>query len=176
MSILISHVGVAPCLQWHLPAVRLYRHASMAQPFLLSILQLGSPQAQEFDREFCFLPLSHCLLRLKVAFCWPCNAVFREDCDCPCTITEEQYSFSRKGERGKESVTLVIIKSLVLTSCLYQRGCLSTFFFFFFFFRASPVACGGSWARGRIRAGAPGLPHSPTNRGSEPQLMAMPDP
>ena len=53
--------------------------------------------------------------------------------------------------------------------------------FLFSFFRAALVAYGGSWSRGRIRATAAGLHHSPSNAGSEPhrptlQLMAMPDP
>jgi len=34
------------------------------------------------------------------------------------------------------------------------------FFFFFLLFRASPAACGGSQARGLIRATAAGLYHS----------------
>ena len=58
------------------------------------------------------------------------------------------------------------------------------FFFFFFAFldRATPTACGGSQARGQIRATAAGLCHSHSNAGSEPclrptpQLMAMLDP
>ena len=41
-----------------------------------------------------------------------------------------------------------------------------------------PAACGGSLARGRIRAVAAGLRQSHSNAGSEPclQLTAMPDP
>ena len=54
-------------------------------------------------------------------------------------------------------------------------------FFFFWLFRAPPAACGGSQARGQIRATASGLHHSHSNTGSEPhpwptpQLMATPD-
>ena len=52
----------------------------------------------------------------------------------------------------------------------------------FFFFRATPMAYGGSQARGLIGATAPSLPHSHSNARSElrlrptPQLTAMPDP
>ena len=42
------------------------------------------------------------------------------------------------------------------------------FFFFFALFRATPVAYGGSQARGRIPATAAGLHHS--KAGSEPRL------
>ena len=54
--------------------------------------------------------------------------------------------------------------------------------FLFLFCRAALVACGGSQARGLIRAAAAGLHHSHSNAGSEPhlqprpQLMATPDP
>ena len=54
-------------------------------------------------------------------------------------------------------------------------------FFAFCLFRAAPKACGGSQARGRIRATAAGLQHSHSNAGSKPrlrptpQLKAMPD-
>ena len=48
------------------------------------------------------------------------------------------------------------------------------FFFFFFFvfghFRATPLAYGGSEARGRIGAVAASLHHSHSNLGSEPRL------
>ena len=52
----------------------------------------------------------------------------------------------------------------------------------FVFSRATPMAYGGSQARGLIGAVAAGLYHSHSNSGSEPrlhptpQLMAMPDP
>ena len=52
----------------------------------------------------------------------------------------------------------------------------------FCLFRATPVAYGGSQARGQIRATASSLYHSHSNAGSEPhlqpppQLMATPDP
>ena len=55
------------------------------------------------------------------------------------------------------------------------------FFFFFGLFRAASEVYGGSQARGRIGAGAPGLHHSHSNAKSElslpptPQLMAMVD-
>ena len=59
-----------------------------------------------------------------------------------------------------------------------------TFFFFWIFlsFRATPVACGGSQARGPIEAAAAGLHQSHNNAGSKsrlrptPQLTAMLDP
>ena len=41
---------------------------------------------------------------------------------------------------------------------------------FFFFFRATPMAYGGSQARGLIRAAAASLYHSHSNLGSEPHL------
>ena len=43
-------------------------------------------------------------------------------------------------------------------------------FFFFLLCRATPVACGNSQARGRIRAAAAVLHHSHGNMGSEPRL------
>ena len=54
--------------------------------------------------------------------------------------------------------------------------------FYFLLFRATPVAYGGSQARGQIRAVATGLYHSHINVGSEtclqptPQLTATLDP
>ena len=54
--------------------------------------------------------------------------------------------------------------------------------FFFCLFRATPVAYGGSQARGLIGAAAAGLRHSHSNAGYElhlqptPQLTATPDP
>ena len=56
------------------------------------------------------------------------------------------------------------------------------FFGLFAFSRATPMAHGGSQARGLIGAVATGLCHSHSNAGSElrlqptPHLMAMPDP
>ena len=53
---------------------------------------------------------------------------------------------------------------------------------FILLFRASPMACGGSQARGLIRAVAAGLRHSHSNARSElhlqptPQPTATPDP
>ena len=41
---------------------------------------------------------------------------------------------------------------------------------FFLLFRATPKACGGSQARGRIGATAAGLCHGHNNTGSEPHL------
>ena len=62
-------------------------------------------------------------------------------------------------------------------------GCFLFFFFFFFgLLRATPVAYGGSQARGLIGAVAASLRHSHSNARSEPrlqptlQLMATPDP
>ena len=48
------------------------------------------------------------------------------------------------------------------------------FFFFFGLFRAVPSACGGSQARGRVRAVAAGLRHSHSNARSEPRLRPTP--
>ena len=54
-------------------------------------------------------------------------------------------------------------------------GLLLCFFFFFFgLFRATPVASGGSQARGLIRAVAADLHHSHSNTGSEPCLWPTP--
>ena len=43
-------------------------------------------------------------------------------------------------------------------------------FFFFLLFRATPMACGGSQARGGIRGTAAGLYHSHSSVGFEPCL------
>ena len=48
------------------------------------------------------------------------------------------------------------------------------FGFFAFFSRAAPEACGGSQARGQIRAVATGLHQSHSNTGSEPLLQPTP--
>ena len=45
---------------------------------------------------------------------------------------------------------------------------------FIFLFRTSPVAYGGSEARGQIGAVAAGLRHSHSNAGSEPRLRPTP--
>ena len=47
-------------------------------------------------------------------------------------------------------------------------------FIYFLLFRAAPMACGGSQARDRIGAVAPGLCHSHSNVGSEPHLRPAP--
>ena len=58
----------------------------------------------------------------------------------------------------------------------------AVFFFFLAFSRATPVAYGGSQARGLTGAAAASLRKSHSNAGSEPhqqptpQLTAMPDP
>ena len=63
----------------------------------------------------------------------------------------------------------------------YDGHCLEPVVFFCLF-RAAPAACGGSQARGRIRAVATDLHHSHSHTRSEPclrptpQLTAMPDP
>ena len=48
------------------------------------------------------------------------------------------------------------------------------FFIFFVFSRATPVAHGGSQARGLIRAIVAGLHQSHSNAGSEPRLQPTP--
>ena len=67
-----------------------------------------------------------------------------------------------------------------VTSQLGDLWILLLFFFFFCYFRASPMAYGGSQARGQIRAVAAGLRHSHSNSKPylqpSPQLTAMPDP
>ena len=69
--------------------------------------------------------------------------------------------------------------------CKLILGSLQSFFFFLLLllFRATPVACGGSQARGPIEAVAAGVHHSHSNGGSEtlllqptPQLTATLDP
>ena len=66
-----------------------------------------------------------------------------------------------------------LISALILILFIYLFNLL---------FRAAPAACGGSWARSRIRATPASLHHSHSNVGSEPhlqptpQLMAMLDP
>ena len=53
--------------------------------------------------------------------------------------------------------------------------CLFCFFWFFFLrFRATPVAYGGSQARGQIRDTAASLHHSHSNAGSKPHLRPTP--
>ena len=46
--------------------------------------------------------------------------------------------------------------------------------FFLVLFRAPPAACGGSQARGQIRAVAAGLHHSHSSEGSEPHQQTTP--
>ena len=79
-----------------------------------------------------------------------------------------------------------IVLSVTILGGLIGSGIFLFFFFFFFFFglfaisRTAPAACGGSQARGRIRAVATGLHQSHSNTGSElllqptPQLAATP--
>ena len=68
------------------------------------------------------------------------------------------------------------------TVCLATFQGPPLFYFILLLFRATPVAYGGSQARGRIGTTAAGLHHSHSNTGSEPrlwptpQLMAMTDP
>ena len=65
-----------------------------------------------------------------------------------------------------------------LNSCLYSQSqicllpfsLLNSFGFFFLLLRATPMAYGGSQARGPIGATAAGLRHSYSNTGSEPHL------
>ena len=74
------------------------------------------------------------------------------------------------------------IKLKIIWFKMKTKNILLFFFFFFFFFRAAPMACGGSQARGWIKAVAAGLHHSHSNTRSEPclwttpQLLAMLDP
>ena len=51
---------------------------------------------------------------------------------------------------------------------------ISGFFFSFGLFRAAPAACGGSQARGLIRAVANSLRHSHSHTRSEPRLRPTP--
>ena len=79
---------------------------------------------------------------------------------------------------------LYVLTQLILKP--YFKIGLFVFFFFFFglsvFSRATPMACGGSHARGLIRTIATGLHQSHSNTRSElclqptPQLMATQDP
>ena len=57
-------------------------------------------------------------------------------------------------------------------AALYQTKYSLFFFFFFDLFRATPVAYGGSQARGLIGATAAGRCHS--NTGSKPHLQPIP--
>ena len=65
---------------------------------------------------------------------------------------------------------------------LYGTALIFFFFCPFAIYLAAPAKYGGSQARGRIRAVAPGLRQSHSNTGTEPhlqptpQLTAMPDP
>ena len=70
----------------------------------------------------------------------------------------------------------------LLPQWIIHRWLRSWIFFFCLFFRASSMTCGGSQARGLVRATAAGLCHSHSNARSEPhlwptpQLTATPDP
>ena len=67
-----------------------------------------------------------------------------------------------------EPVSVLYIDSFVLSFKFF--GCL----LLFSLFRETPVAYGGSQARGLIRATAAGLHHSHGNARSEPRLRATP--
>ena len=80
---------------------------------------------------------------------------------------------------------VLLISNLFWYMCILKHSIYNFFFFCllsFVFSRAAPMACGGSQARGLIRAIAAGLRHSHSNMGSEqclwptPQFTAMPDP
>ena len=72
-----------------------------------------------------------------------------------------------------------ILQAFLFMSYLCQWLCF--LFFFLRLFRVTPVAYGGSWARGSTGAAAAGLHHSDSNARSEPclwptlELMTMPD-
>ena len=68
---------------------------------------------------------------------------------------------------------------LISTISISVRLCLLISLFLFLLFRAAPVACGGSQARGQIRAAAASLCQSHSIAESKPpipQLLATPDP
>ena len=62
------------------------------------------------------------------------------------------------------------VDNIVQLSSLSASGT----FFFFVFSRATPMAYGGSQARGPIGAVAASLHHSHSNAGSEPHLQPTP--
>ena len=68
--------------------------------------------------------------------------------------------------------------SLRILNRKYQQLIFTVFFVLFCFvfclFRATPMACGGSQARGLIRAVAAGLGHCHSNAGSKPRLRPTP--
>ena len=65
-----------------------------------------------------------------------------------------------RGDKGKVGICLVRKKILYI--------------YFFGLFRATPMACGGSQARGLIGAVAAGLHQSHSNAGPEPCLQPTP--
>ena len=88
------------------------------------------------------------------------------------------------GEEKKLPVYFLSLKPRHISGIFLAKSVIFffPFFNFFFNFRASPVAYGGSQARGRIEALSASLHHSHRNVGSKPclwptpQLKAMPDP
>ena len=72
-------------------------------------------------------------------------------------------------------VISVVLDSLSqLFSSYFHSGPRYILLLLFCLFRATSMACGGSQARGLIRAAAAGLHHSHSNEGSEPHLQPTP--
>ena len=65
------------------------------------------------------------------------------------------------------------LKPLAFTLGREMASCFC-FVLFLFLFWAVPKACGGSQARGQIRAAVAGLHHSHSNAGSKPHLWPIP--
>ena len=70
---------------------------------------------------------------------------------------------------------IIGIQSSIFDIVFYQQWEHWIFFFFFFLFRASPMAYGGSQAKGLIRAIAASIRQSHSNVRSEPHLWPIPD-
>ena len=62
-----------------------------------------------------------------------------------------------------------------MLDCFYFLSVFSHFSDFYNFFRATPMAYGGSQARGLTRATAAGHSHSHNNARSEPYLQTTPE-
>ena len=73
-------------------------------------------------------------------------------------------------------LSMASLSGLSIWRC-HELWCKSRLLFFcnviFFLFRAAPKACGSSQARGRIRAAAAGLHHSPSNTRYKGHLWSM---
>ena len=85
-----------------------------------------------------------------------------------------QWVQGKKSSAGLMTLLLSHSRSSFYPSPVMLLAC-SFFLFLFCLSRAAPMAYGGSQARGRIKAAAAGLHHSPSNTESEPRLQPPPE-